>query len=182
MARDQKALFDQDDGTKFTPVFIGVSPAGVEWVAYKPEQVEPMKARLAALKAKAGKKAKAAKKAVKKAAKKVARKVSKLKADQKKTLQALRNRTKARPDRGRKGLAYLDGKLIYRSRYEDSAKEVAQLVRQLPGAKVESVSKHGTMGRDLSERPWRVAFTISPEADDYLRGKTTLGKVQLKSP
>lgn len=31
------------------PELIGVSPAGVEWVAYKPEHVGPMKARLAAL-------------------------------------------------------------------------------------------------------------------------------------
>jgi len=31
------------------PELIGVSPAGVEWVAYKPEHVEPMKARLTSL-------------------------------------------------------------------------------------------------------------------------------------
>jgi len=39
--------------TKFEPVYIGLSPAGVEWYAYKPERVEPMRARLAALHAKA---------------------------------------------------------------------------------------------------------------------------------
>jgi len=37
----------------FTPVKIGVSPGGVEWVAYRPEDVAPMTARLAALRAKA---------------------------------------------------------------------------------------------------------------------------------
>lgn len=33
-------------------VKVGTSPAGVEWVAYRPEDVEPMTARLAALRAK----------------------------------------------------------------------------------------------------------------------------------
>lgn len=33
----------------FAPVNIGTSPAGVEWIAYRPEAVEPMRARLAAL-------------------------------------------------------------------------------------------------------------------------------------
>lgn len=31
------------------PTVVGVSPAGVEWVAYDPSHVAPMKARLAAL-------------------------------------------------------------------------------------------------------------------------------------
>jgi len=31
------------------PERVGVSPAGVEWIAYRPEHVEPMKARLAEL-------------------------------------------------------------------------------------------------------------------------------------
>lgn len=33
----------------FKAVRIGVSPAGVEWVAYKPENVSPMRRRLATL-------------------------------------------------------------------------------------------------------------------------------------
>lgn len=33
----------------FSPVFIGVSPAGVEWIAYRPEAVEPMKRRFTEL-------------------------------------------------------------------------------------------------------------------------------------
>jgi hypothetical protein len=40
---------------KFSPVFIGVSPAGIRWVAYKPEHIETMRVRLAALKSKAAK-------------------------------------------------------------------------------------------------------------------------------
>ncbi len=36
-----------DTMTTFAPVRIGISPAGCEWVAYKPQNVEPMRARLA---------------------------------------------------------------------------------------------------------------------------------------
>jgi hypothetical protein len=39
----------------FAPVYIGRSPAGVEWYARKPEQVATMRKRLAALCAKSGK-------------------------------------------------------------------------------------------------------------------------------
>jgi hypothetical protein len=35
----------------FKPVAIGTSPSGVEWIAHKPENVEPMRLRLAVLKA-----------------------------------------------------------------------------------------------------------------------------------
>lgn len=35
--------------SEFSPVRIGVCPVGVEWVAYRPEYVERMRARLAAI-------------------------------------------------------------------------------------------------------------------------------------
>lgn len=35
--------------SEFSPVHVGVSPAGVEWIARKPEHVERMRARLAIL-------------------------------------------------------------------------------------------------------------------------------------
>lgn len=37
----------------FAPVTIGTTPAGVEWVAYKPEHVAQMRARLAAMRERA---------------------------------------------------------------------------------------------------------------------------------
>ena len=42
----------QATATAFAPVLVGISPAGVEWYAYKPEHVAPMTERLAALTAK----------------------------------------------------------------------------------------------------------------------------------
>ena len=35
------------DTQAFEPVVVGVSPAGVQWVAYAPEHVEPLRQRLA---------------------------------------------------------------------------------------------------------------------------------------
>lgn len=37
---------------KFSPVFIGVSPAGVMWMAYRPEHVDIMRKRFDAMCAK----------------------------------------------------------------------------------------------------------------------------------
>ncbi len=97
---------------------------------------------------------------------------------QKEALKTLRNRTRARPDRGRKGLGQDGIYMVYRSRYEDAAREVADLVREAGGT-VDYVKKIGTIGREMTGRPWHVVFTVSVDADNYLTGNWPLKDVTL---
>lgn len=149
--------------TGFTPVFIGVSPAGVTWVAYRPESVEPMKARLAVLKARAEP------------------------APTPEQLAALRQLKARGTDRyGENKITTGHRGLVVRFRYAGSLREFADLVRQAGGAVLgtakldKTTHKHGACNNPLV-----LTFTVPRNgAQDYLLGLCTLAqyKARFKAP
>lgn len=91
-------------------------------------------------------------------------------------LQALRDRLR--------GNVSEDGiYLVYRSRYQESARDVAQMVRDLNGF-VELVQKTGKMTSTTHKgkygpyntfsKPWRVVFSVGIDEDLYLAGRINL--------
>ena len=146
---------------EFAPVFIGISPAGVEWVAYRPEAVAPMTDRLAVLKARAAAKA----------------------APTPEQIAALRQLKARGTDRygDNKIKQGQDGRLFAQFRYAGSRRDFAELVRQAGGEVLALASAGKTRNVDgACNNPLFLTFTVSDIAADYLMGRCNLAAVKAR--
>jgi len=154
---------------------IGRSPAGVTWVAYKPEHVEPMRKRLAQLHERAEARRQASQSQRPSEGPTVWE-------DPEAVLEALDQLRSYCAGRRSQNLwvETRDGVRVctYRSRYEDSAKAVRALVREA-GGDLLSYKKLGTIGRDLDRKPWTVRFILGSVETAYIARE--IGKRELRA-
>lgn len=135
-------------GTKFEPVFVGTSPAGVEWWARKPGDEAKMRARLAKLHASST----GATFVVSDAAKQI------------------RSILQAKSHGEAKSFSRTDKGITYRARYKAAIDRVAALVREA-GGKIVDVGKAGKMRRLPSHQvtqPNFITFTLGERGDAFI--------------